>query len=409
MKILILTREYPPHVYGGAGVHVEHLAAELAKLVDVEVRCFGSQSAPGAPGRPEVRGFAPWREAFGSLDARLRKALEPLSVDLAMAGAPTDADVVHCHTWYADMAGVWMQILYGLPLVVTLHSLEPLRPWKEDQLGRGYHLSRWIERTAVEAADRVIAVSEGSRREILECYRVDPERVRVIHNGIDTQVFRKVDPSETLRKYGIPADRPYLLFVGRIVAQKGVLHLVRAIRHVDPEIQAVLCAGEPDTPEIARAMEREARSLQSERPGVHWIQEMVPIPDLVRLYSGAAVFVCPSIYEPFGIVNLEAMACGCPVVASRVGGIPEAVADGETGILVPFESRGGTDFEPKDPEGFSRDLAEAVNRLFRDERTRRAMGEAGRRRVEERFSWTSVAQKTAELYGELVRAPAPAR
>ncbi|MGQ9590304.1 MAG: glycogen synthase [Planctomycetota bacterium] len=409
MKTLILTREYPPHVYGGAGVHVEHLAAELAKLIDVEVRCFGSQSAPGASGKPEVRGFAPWREAFGALDLRLRKALEPLSVDLAMVGAPTDADLVHCHTWYADMAGVWMQILYGLPFVVTLHSLEPLRPWKEDQLGRGYHLSRWIERTAVEAADRVIAVSEGSRREILACYRVDPERVRVIHNGIDTQVFRKVDPSEALRKYAIPAGRPYLLFVGRIAAQKGVLHLVRAIRRVDPALHAVLCAGEPDTAEIAREMEREARSLQSERPGIHWIQEMVPISDLVRLYSGATVFVCPSIYEPFGIVNLEAMACGCPVVASRVGGIPEAVADGETGILVPFENRGGTDFEPKDPERFSCDLAEAVNRVFRDERARRAMGEAGRRRVEERFSWASVAQKTVDLYAELVHAPAPAR
>jgi glycogen synthase len=402
MRILILTREYPPHVYGGAGVHVEHLSAELARLADVEVRCFGERDMPSVDGAPEVHGFSPWEEAFRSTDPRLKKALGPLSVNLAMAGAPTDADLVHCHTWYADMAGLWMKHLYDLPLVISVHSLEPLRPWKAEQLGRGYQLSTWIERTALEAADRVIAVSEGSRREVLECYDLDPSRVQVIHNGIPLDTFRRKDPRPVLQKYGVPEDRPYLLFVGRITRQKGVLHLVRALRHVVPDLQAVLCAGAPDTEEIGREMEAEVRMLQEERPGVHWIRQMVPIPDLVGFYSGASVFVCPSIYEPFGIINLEAMACGCPVVASNVGGIPEAVADGETGLLVPFESRGSPDFEPRDPEGFSRDLASAVNSLYGDEPRRRRMSEAGRRRVEERFSWTLVAERTLELYRETV-------
>lgn len=412
MKILFITREYPPHVYGGAGVHVENLSAELARLADVEVRCFGEQLEPPAPGRPAARGFAPWSAALEGLDSRLRKALEPLSVNLAMAGAPTDADLVHCHTWYADMAGLWMKILHGAPLVVTVHSLEPLRPWKEEQLGRGYHLSTWIERTALEAADAIVAVSEGSRREVLECYDVDPAKVRVIHNGIQTEVFRRKDPAQVLAKYGVPADRPYLLFVGRITRQKGVIHLLRALRHVAPGLDAVLCAGAPDTEEIGREVEAEVRRLQEDREGVHWIREMVPIPDLVGLYSGAAVFVCPSIYEPFGIINLEAMACGCPVVASKVGGIPEAVADGETGLLVPLESRGGAggaDFEPRDPEAFARGLAEAVNRIFGDAALRRRMSEAGRRRVEERFSWRLIARRTMDLYETLVRSEVPAR
>jgi glycogen synthase len=401
MKILLLSREYPPHVYGGAGVHVEHLARELAKLADVEVRCFGKQRDAGGGGRPAVRGFEPWDQALSELDGRLRKAVEPLTVNIAMAGVPADAAVVHCHTWYSMMGGLWMKTLHGMPLVITTHSLEPLRPWKEEQLGRGYHLSRWIEKTAMESADAVIAVSEGTRKEVLECYRVDPARVRVIYNGIDLDVFRKKDPRPTLEKYGVPAGRPYLLFVGRITRQKGVVHLVRALEHVTPGLDAVLCAGAPDTEEIAREMESAVAALQGKRPGVRWIREMVPVPDLAGFYSGAEMFVCPSIYEPFGIINLEAMACGCPVVASRVGGIPEAVADGETGALVPFESRGGADFEPRDPERFARDLAEAINRLHANEGLRRRMGEAGRRRVEERFSWTQIARRTLDLYEEL--------
>ena len=401
MKTLIITREYPPHVYGGAGVHVENLSRELAKLAEVEVRCFGKQRAGDSPGVPTVQGFEPWEAGLQPAEPRIKKALEPLAVDLAMAAMPTDADVVHCHTWYADMAGLWMKILYGMPLVITTHSLEPLRPWKEEQLGRGYHLSSWIERTALEAADAVIAVSEGTRREVLDCYELEPWRVKVIHNGIQLDVFRKKDPGPVLRKYHIPEDKPYLLFVGRITRQKGVLHLVRALRRVTPELQAVLCAGAPDTEEIGREMESLVKELQRERAGVHWVREMVPIPDLVGFYSGASLFVCPSIYEPFGIINLEAMACGCPVVASRVGGIPEAVADGETGVLVPFEGRGAPDFEPKDPAGFARDLAEAVNSLQGNEALRRSMGEAGRRRAEAHFSWTTIAQRTLQLYEEL--------
>jgi glycogen synthase len=403
MKVLILTREYPPNVYGGAGVHVEHLSAELAKLAHLEVRTFGDEQIEASEGSPAVRGFGPWEGALRDTDPRVKKALGPLSVNLAMAGAPPDADVVHCHTWYADMGGLWMKLLYGMPLVITTHSLEPLRPWKEEQLGRGYLLSKWIERTALEAADAVVAVSEGTRREILEYYDVDPARIRVIYNGIQPEVFHRIDPRGVLERYGVPRDRPYLLFVGRITKQKGVLHLVRALRHVVPELQVVLCAGAPDTAEIGRDMEAEVRSLQAERPGVHWIREMVPIPDLVGFYSGAALFVCPSIYEPFGIINLEAMACGCPVVASRVGGIPEAVRERETGLLVPFESRGAPDFEPVDPASFARDLAEAINSLYGDEPLRHRMSEAGRRRVEEHFSWQTIARQTLALYEEISR------
>jgi len=398
MKVLILSKEYPPHVYGGAGVHVDFLSRALSKLAQVEVRCFGEQRSPGGADSPSVRGFGPWNEAIAELDPKLRKALEPLTVDLAIAGAPTDADLVHCHTWYSMMAGLWMKILHGVPLVITTHSLEPLRPWKEEQLGRGYLLSRWIEKTAIESADAVIAVSEGTRREVEQCYRVDPSRVHVIHNGIDLELYRRKDPGPTLDKFGVPRGQPYVLFVGRITRQKGVIHLVNALKQVTPELNAVLCAGAPDTPEIAREMEAAAHDLQRKRPGVHWLREMVSVPDLVGFYSGASIFVCPSVYEPFGIINLEAMACGCPVVASRVGGIPEAVADGETGILVPFESRGGADFEPRDPQRFARDLAGAVNLLWADASRRRSMAEAGRKRVEERFAWDMVARRTLELY-----------
>jgi glycogen synthase len=402
MKILHLTNEYPPNVYGGAGVHVEHLTRELAQIADVEVRCFGEQNEEGATGKPSVRGFSSWQEAMASTDPRHKKVLDPLSTDLAMAAMPVDAQIVHCHTWYSMMAGLWAKLLHNIPLVVTTHSLEPLRPWKEEQLGNGYALSSWIERTAILAADAVIAVSHGTRAEVLDCYPVDEEKLTVIYNGVDVDVFRRSDPEPVLRKYKIPTDKPYLLFVGRITRQKGVLHLVHALRHVVPELQVVLCAGAPDTPEIEEEMEGAVRELQAQREGVHWIREMVPVPDLVRFYSGASLFVCPSIYEPFGIINLEAMATGCPVVASRVGGIPEAVADGETGILVPFESRPSPEFAPQDPAGFSRDLADAINRLFGDEALRSRMSEAGRRRVEEKFSWRSIAEETLQFYEKVV-------
>lgn len=410
MKILYLTREYPPYIYGGAGVHVEHLAGEMARLARVEVRCFGDQAAAGDDRSPRVIGFEPWDEALGKSDSRLRKALAPISVNVAEAAYPTDADLVHCHTWYSMLGGLWTKILYGIPLVITTHSLEPLRPWKEEQLGRGYELSKWIERTVIEAADAVIAVSHGTREEILDIYRLDPDRVHVVHNGVDIRLFSYTDPGPALQRYGISPDRPYILFVGRIARQKGVVHLVRALAHVKPGVQAVLCAGEPDTEAIKIEMEEAVRNLQRERDGVFWIREMVPIPDLVGLYSGAALMVCPSIYEPFGLTNLEAMAAGCPVVASRVGGIPEAVADGKTGILVPFESQGAPSFEPKDPARFSRDLAEAINRLLSDESQRRKMGRAGREWIEQGFSWEAVARRTLDLYETLVaKEQAPAR
>ncbi|UCF35639.1 MAG: glycogen synthase [Acidobacteriota bacterium] len=401
MKVLHLTREYPPYIYGGAGVHVEHLARELAKIAEVEVRCFGDQSSDQGPGFPRARGYEPWNEALQATDPKLKKALSPVTVNLAVAATPTDADVVHCHTWYSMLAGLWIKILYGTPLVLTTHSLEPLRPWKEEQLGRGYQLSSWIERTAVDAADAIISVSNGTRNEVIEAYQPDPSKVHVIYNGVDINLFKKGDPSAVLAKYGIDPTRPYLLFVGRITRQKGVIHLVRALHDVVPELQAVLCAGEPDTPEIGQEMETAVRQLQKTRQRVYWISEMLPVPDLARLYSGAALFVCPSIYEPFGIINLEAMACGCPVVASKVGGIPEAVSDGETGLLVPFESLGAPTFEPKDPAKFSKDLAAQINRLFSDRQLRDRMSAAGRKRVEDLFSWTSIAEQTLKLYETL--------
>lgn len=404
LKTLILTREYPPNVYGGAGVHVEHLARELAKIANVEVRCFGSQEEPGGRDRPVAHGFAPppgIEEVTSSMDPRHRKALIPLATDISMVGRPVDADIVHSHTWYSMMAGLWIKILHEIPLVVTTHSLEPLRSWKEEQLGRGYQLSSWIEQTAIEAADAIIAVSEATREEVLECYNIDPDKVKVIHNGIHLERFRKVDPTDVLKKYEIDPGKPYLLFVGRITRQKGILNLLHAIRHLRPGIQVVLCAGAPDTPEIGDETARQVESLKSSRSGVIWIPEMVELSNLISLYSGATCFVCPSMYEPFGIINLEAMACEIPVVASKVGGIPEVVVDGETGFLVPVSHKSRDDFEPRDPEQYAMDLAEAIHRILDDPDRSRRMGKAGRARVEALFSWESIAMKTLELYKSL--------
>ena len=395
MKALLLTNEYPPHVYGGAGVHVEYLARELARFMAVEVRCFGGQTS--SEGDLTVRGFRADESAFGCPPA-LRAVFAATQRDNAMAAAGTDADLVHVHTWYTHLGGILTKLNYGLPLVLTAHSLEPLRPWKREQLGGGYDFSGWVEKTAIEMADAVIAVSESTKVDLLRLFRVDPARVHVIHNGIDLEEYAERRDDEVLQRHGVDPARPYILFVGRITRQKGIIHLVKALRHLDPGFQVVLCAGAPDTPEIAAEMKSAVEAAQQGRPGVVWIEKMLPKAEIIALYSGAEVFVCPSIYEPFGIINLEAMACGTPVVASAVGGIPEVVVHGETGLLVPVEQNKEAPFEPVNAERFALNLAEAINELMRDEVRRRHMAREARRRVEENFSWEVIAQKTAELY-----------
>ena len=401
MKVLLLTNEYPPHVYGGAGVHVDHLSRELAGFMDVEVRCFGDQHLD--VGRLSVRGYAVDESAM-TLPGHLKPALSAMARNVAVSSAIVDADIVHCHTWYTHLSGILLKQAYGVPLVVTVHSLEPLRPWKREQLQGGYDLTCWVERTALEMADVVITVSREARSDVLGLFDVEPERVHVIHNGVDASVYRPTRSADVLERYGINAEQPYVLFVGRVTRQKGILHLVRAIPEIDPSVQVVLCAGAPDTPEIAAEMESAVREVTALRSGVVWIPEMLPREAAVQLYSHAAVFCCPSIYEPFGIINLEAMACETPVVASAVGGIPEVVIDGETGVLVPLEQEPGGSLEPVDATRFSHDLAKATNRLLDEPPLRLRMGKAGRERAEREFSWRAVARRTAEVYQTLVKA-----
>ena len=400
MKTLLLTKEYPPYNYGGAGVHVEYLSRELAKLMDVEVRCFGDQNEPAYP--LKVTGYSFDEAAILHTDKPLKSPLEALSHCVRFNGEPIDADLVHCHTWYTHFGGILAKQLYGIPLVITTHSLEPLRPWKREQLGLGYDLSCWIEKTAMEMADCIIAVSHGMKDDVLHYFNVSPERVKVLYNGIDTDEYQPVSTQTALEKYGIDPALPYVLFVGRITRQKGIIHLVNAIRYLDPDIQVVLCAGAPDTKEIAAEMDQGVREIQRHRDHVIWIPEMVDKPTIIELYSHAAVFCCPSIYEPFGIINLEAMACNTPVVASAVGGIKEIIIHGETGYLVPLDQYHESPFEAKDPERFARDLAEPINRLMQDDDLRLRMGEAGRRRAVETFSWRAIAQEVRELYKSLL-------
>jgi alpha-maltose-1-phosphate synthase len=397
-RALILTNEYPPSVYGGAGIHVGELTRELRERISLDIRTFGDHDE--RDGRLRVRGYPPEHDLAGS-DARMRGAWGALSRDLAMAIDPVDANVVHCHTWYVHMAGLLVRAAYGIPLVVTVHSLEPLRPWKREQLGGGYDLSTWVERTALQTADAVIAVSQGTRDDVLRHFDVAADRVHVIHNGIDASFFAPDPATDALERYGIDASRPYVLFVGRITRQKGIVHLVHALRHLDPEIGVVLCAGQPDTPEIAREMEEGVAEARAHRSDLVWIPEMVSRTDVRQLYSHAALFVCPSVYEPFGIINLEAMACETAVVASAVGGIPEVVVDGETGVLVPLELSSDDPMSPADPERYVRDLADAVNRVMADPEGRRRMGLAGRQRAVERFSWAAIADETVDLYASL--------
>lgn len=404
MRIAILTNEYPPHIYGGAGVHVEYLTRELAALDEgahhVEVLSFGDQHVRSAA--LSVDGVeAPAR--IPGQDPRHEKFFDTILRNLVMGGRVNGLDIVHCHTWYSHFAGCLVKYLQDVPLVLTTHSLEPDRPWKAEQLGSAYHGSTFIERTAYENADGVIAVSAAMKRDVHGLYGVPKERIRIIHNGIDLEQYRALPDPGVLAEHGIAADVPYVLFVGRVTRQKGIIHLVNAIRYIHAGAQVVLCAGAPDTPEIAQEMTDavERARKQSDHPIV-WIREMLPKETVITLYTHAAIFVCPSVYEPFGIINLEAMACGTPVVASAVGGIPEVVDHGDTGLLVPPESISPSDVEPRHPEQFSRDLANAVNVLLDDPVRRAAMGRKARARVEEKFSWTSIARQTLEFYEQLV-------
>jgi starch synthase len=398
MKIGLLTREYPPEVYGGAGVHVEYLARELAKLEEVEVHCWGAERP--ADWSPPVVAHQAWDALSG--DRPELASLRAFSIDLTMAAAVAGADVVHSHTWYANLAGHLAGLTYDVPHVVSTHSLEPQRPWKAEQLGGGYALSTWAERTALEGASAIIAVSQGMARDVVAAYpAIDPERVEVIYNGIDADEYHPDPATDVLEARGIDPGRPSIVFVGRITRQKGVPHLVRAAQWFDPEVQLVLCAGAPDTPEIGAEVAAGVDTLRAQRDGVVWIEEMIPKPEVIQLLSHATAFACPSIYEPLGIVNLEAMACEASVVASAVGGIVEVVEDGETGLLVEVPDPDPTG-EPADPEGFARSLADAVNTLVADPARAEAMGRAGRARVVEHFAWPAIAEQTVALYRRLI-------
>lgn len=398
MKPLLLTNEYPPYIYGGAGVHVEYLARELAKLCDVQVRCFGDQLNEDS--NPVVVGAGLDSSGWTS-PPNLKGVFGALQRCLDFNTRKIDASLVHLHTWYAHFGGIVAKLNYGIPMVLTVHSLEPLRPWKREQLGGGYDFTVWLERTAIEMADAVIAVSEETKMDVQRLFNVDPGKLHVIHNGIDLDEYVKVSQPEVLRHHGINPDVPYVLFVGRITRQKGIVHLVRAIQNMDPGFQVVLCAGAPDTPEIAEEMKAAVTEAQRHRDGIVWIQAMVDVPTKIALYSHAAVFCCPSIYEPFGIINLEAMACETAVVASAVGGIKEVVVDGETGILVPLQQQTESPFEATDPTRFAGDLAAGINRLMADEGLRTRMGKAGRERAVSHFSWKAIAQRTLALYKTL--------
>src|SRR6516164_7636290 len=401
MRVGLFTREYPPHVYGGAGVHVDYLSRELAKEIEVEVHCWGSQNIDR--GNLHVRGAQPWGEITNGTESKFKNALEALSLNLTQVKSLTGIDIVHTHTWYASMAGYLGKKLYNMPFVLTTHSLEPLRAWKAEQLGSGYAMSSWMERTAMLDADAIIAVSEGMKADILSAYpEVQTDRIHVIYNGIDPAEYQKSSETKALTDYGVDPALLYVLFVGRITRQKGVTYLVDAVRYLPLETQVVLCAGAPDTPEIAAEMRQKVEDARRGHPRIIWIEKMVTKPEVIELYSHARVFCCPSVYEPFGIINLEAMACRTPVVASATGGIREVVVEGETGYLISFDQDPVTSF-PNDPEKFARDLALGIRRLLEDPEGCRRFGDAGRRRVEQLFSWSAIAQQTIRLYQHLIQ------
>jgi glycogen synthase len=403
MKIMMITNEYPPHIYGGAGVHVDYLCRELVRLDDarhrLKVLCFGDQQESGA--NFDVTGIADMPDLFRQGEAN-EKVIDVLRRNIAITSLAGNADIVHCHTWYAFLAGCLVKQFMEIPLVITVHSLEPKRPWKREQIGTGYNVSGWLEKTAMENADGIIAVSQGMKSDIMNCYQPDAEKIRVIYNGIDTGQYQKTLNPDILVAYGIDPLKPYVLFVGRLTRQKGIIHLVHALPYINEGVQIVLCAGAPDTEAIAREMRVEVERARVGAPNdIIWIPDMVPVEQIIVLYSHATLFVCPSVYEPFGIINLEAMACGAPVVAAAVGGIPEVVVHGQTGILVPFDPVSSADPEPLRPEQYARDLAAAINELLRAPERRQIMGAESRRRVESHFRWEAIAQQTLEYYEEL--------
>jgi starch synthase len=401
MRVGILTREYPPNVYGGAGVHVEYLARELARHIEVEVHCWGTQNEDD--GNLTVRGDEPPPSITGQTTQKFKAAVDAFALNLSQMVRLGKIDVVHTHTWYVSMAGFWAKKLFNIPFVLTTHSLEPLRAWKAEQLGSGYAMSAWMERTAILDADAVIAVSNGTRADILRAYpEIDPARIHVIYNGIDLDQYQYTPTTHALVKFGVDPAQPYVLFVGRITRQKGVTHLVDAIRYLPPSTQVVLCAGAPDTPEIATEMREKVAVALEHNPRIVWIEQMVTKAEAIQLYSHCAVFCCPSVYEPFGIINLEAMACRAPVVASATGGILEVVVEGETGHLVHWEADPATTF-PANPDQYARDLAAPITELLANPETAKQLGEAGRRRVEAQFSWTAIAEQTIALYQSLLR------
>lgn len=400
MKIALFTNEFPPNIYGGAGVHIDFLSQELAKLGKVEVRCFGNQSEDTK--NMHVLGVNASLTKMTDESNPHIKMFQNLSRNVEMAQHTPDADIIHCHTWYSHLAGIFARELLQVPLLLTTHSLETHRPWKVEQLGNGYFLSRWIEQQAYKTSDGIIAVSQQMKQDVIEAYSVDPEKVTVIHNGIDPEFYKPTFNNELLLEYGIDPTVPFVLFVGRITRQKGISQLINAAKHFNKNCQVVLCAGAPDTPEIAAETEALIADLLNERDGVILISEMLPREKIKVLYSHARVFACPSLYEPFGIINLEAMACETPVVGSAVGGIPEIIVEGTTGFLVPFQSISRTNFNPADPERFQKDFAAKINLLLDDQNLASRMGKAGRLKVLEKFSWESIAKTTFKYYEEVI-------
>ncbi|MFK7747104.1 MAG: glycogen synthase [Kordia sp.] len=400
MKVLFFTKEFPPYVYGGAGVHVEYLADELKELMNVTVRSFGDQKV--TTDNLNITGFLGNHERFETTDKKLKTVFNTLQTNLHMNADEIDADVVHCHTWYAQFAGIMAKLCYGKPLVITTHSLEPLRPWKREQLGRGYDASSWIEKTAIEMADAIIAVSEETKTDVLTHFNVSEDKIKVIYNGINLQQYQCTPEKTTLEKFNIDISKPYVLFVGRITRQKGIIHLVNAIKHIHKDTQIVLCAGAPDTEAIAKEMQESVAAVKQTRDNVFWIEEMLPKDEIIQLYSHATVFCCPSIYEPFGIINIEAMACKTAVVASAVGGIKEVVLPNETGILIEVKQQDTAPFEPVNPEKFAQDIADGINKVVNDNELRNKMEIASRKRVEDFFDWKAIAKQTENLYKSIL-------